>query len=86
MAKTLHTPEYDYFRRLLVEARTKSKLTQLEVANRLQRPQSFVAKYEAGERRLDIVEFIQICKALDAESTSILAELSKKVTLCKRKK
>ena len=86
MAKTLHTPEYDYFRRLLVEARTNSKLTQLEVANRLQRPQSFVAKYEAGERRLDIVEFIQICKALDAESSSILAELSKKVTLCKRKK
>lgn len=70
----------------MVAARTKSQLTQLEVATRLQRPQSFVAKYEAGERRLDIVEFIQICKALDAEPASILAELSKKVTLCKHKK
>lgn len=37
---------------------------QIELANNLRRPQSFVSKYEIGERRLDLVELRQICEAL----------------------
>ena len=75
MAKSLHTPEYEYFRSLLVTARENAGLTQTVVSARLGRPQSFVAKYEGGERRLDIVEFIQVCAALGVDPHAILDEI-----------
>ncbi len=49
---------------LLRQARHQRGITQAELAARLGRPQSFVSKYESGERRLDLVELRQICKAL----------------------
>lgn len=75
MAKSLHTPEYEHFRTLLVAARENAGLTQAGVSARLGRPQSFVAKYEGGERRLDVVEFVQICVALGVDPHAILGEL-----------
>lgn len=72
MAKSLHTPEYEHFRALLVKAREKAGLTQAEVSAKLKRPQSFVAKYEGGERRLDVIEFIQVCAALGVDPRAIL--------------
>ena len=75
MAKSLHTPEYEQFRSLLVAAREKAGLTQAEVSTRLDRPQSFVAKYEGGERRLDVVEFIQVCVALNVDPHAVLKAL-----------
>jgi len=45
-------------------ARQDADVTQVELAERLDRPQSFVAKYENGERRLDVIEFIEIARAL----------------------
>lgn len=75
MAKSLHTPEYEYFRSLLIAAREKAGLTQAEVSAKLGRPQSFVAKYEGGERRLDVVEFIQVCAALDVDAQVVLSNL-----------
>jgi len=73
MAKSLHTPDYVRFRSLLLSAREAAGLTQTEVAARLKRPQSFVAKYEGGERRLDLVEFVLVCEALGADPHVILA-------------
>jgi len=75
MAKSLHTPEYEHFSSLLVTARETSGLTQSEVAKLLGRPQSFVAKYEGGERRLDVVEFIQVCTALGVDPHAVLSKL-----------
>jgi len=43
--------------------RKESGLTQVELANKLQRPQSYISKYEKGERRLDLIELSEICKA-----------------------
>ena len=63
------------FRRLLLLAREESGLTQLEVANRLTKPQSFVAKYEGGERRVDVIEFIQICDALNVDPIHLINKL-----------
>lgn len=75
MTKSLHTPEYEYFRSLLVAARERSGLTQTDVSTQLGRPQSFVSKYESGERRLDVVEFVYVCIALDIEPQSIVADV-----------
>ena len=56
LTKSLHSSEYAAFRELLVAARHKARLTQQAVAKQLGRPQSFVAKYERGERRLDVID------------------------------
>jgi transcriptional regulator with XRE-family HTH domain len=48
----------------LKDARLNAEMTQVKLAKRLRAPQSFVAKYERGERRLDIVELVTICKAI----------------------
>jgi transcriptional regulator with XRE-family HTH domain len=66
---------HQQLRNALVEARRKQGLTQVGVANRLGKPQSFVSKYESGERRLDVMEFIQVCKALNIEPITIIQEL-----------
>ncbi len=42
------------------------------MANRLGRPQSFVSKYESGERRLDVAEFLEVCAAVGADAVKIL--------------
>lgn len=75
MAKSMHTPEYERFRLLLISAREIAGLTQVEVALRLRRPQSFVAKYEGGERRLDVIEFLAVCDALEIDAHEFLTKL-----------
>ena len=54
--------------------RTEAKLKQADVAMRLNRPQSFVAKYETGERRIDVVEFIEIAEAVGFDPVTFLAD------------
>ena len=67
MQKSTHTKQYRVFLDWLVEARKDAGFTQQQVADKLGRPQSFVAKYEGGERRLDMVEFVKIAKILKAD-------------------
>ena len=50
-------------------------ITQEQLAQKLNRPQSFVSKYENCERRLDIIEFIEICKALNANPQDLVESL-----------
>lgn len=62
LLKTVHSANQRAFCDLMRETRVKAGLTQDELAKRLKRPQSFVAKYEGGERRLDVVEFVDILR------------------------
>jgi transcriptional regulator with XRE-family HTH domain len=48
-------------RQAFKELRLKAKLTQIDVAHGLNKPQSYVSKYENGERKLDYVEVIELC-------------------------
>jgi transcriptional regulator with XRE-family HTH domain len=77
LTKTLQRPEYRAFCDLLILARQKAGLTQQTVAKRLKRPQSFVAKYEGGERRIDILELIEIAEALGVDPAAILRTVQK---------
>ena len=52
---------------VLVASRREAELTQAQLAERLGKPPSFIAKIEIGERRLDVVEFAAIAKALKLE-------------------
>jgi transcriptional regulator with XRE-family HTH domain len=63
---------YRALQKALEDVRRRKRLTQAEVAERLGKPQSFVSKYEGGERTLDVIEFLEVCKALDADPHSVL--------------
>lgn len=71
----MRNDEYRRFRELLAEARRAAGLTQAELSRRLGRPQSFVSKYERGERRLDVVEFGRVAKALQIDPLRFLRRL-----------
>lgn len=58
MSKTLRTPEHVYLCQRLRQVRLDAGLTQADLAERLDKPQSFVAKVETQERRLDLIEFV----------------------------
>ena len=77
MRDTLRSPHHIKLRQLLRDLREKRGLTQADVAARLDKPQSFVAKYEGGERRLSAIEFIDVVRALDLEPIAALRQLLK---------
>ncbi len=66
---------YESLHQALIEARRAAGLTQAEVADKLSRPQSFVSKYEQGERRLDVIEFVAVCRALDVDPLEVFKSL-----------
>ncbi len=47
-------------------------MTQSQLAERLGKPQSFIAKYEGGERRLDVIEFVDVVKAMGGSPTDLI--------------
>lgn len=75
IGKTVHSSDQAAFCALMVAARKQAGLTQHELARRLKRPQSFVAKYEGGERRIDVVEFVAIVRAIGADPLKLLRDL-----------
>ena len=84
MRDTLRSPRQQQLRALLRILRERRRLTQTDVADRLARPQSFVAKYEGGERRLSVIEFIDVVRALDANPSDVLQQLIKAIEQTKR--
>ena len=77
MKKSVHSEPYSVFAALLVSARKRAGMRQIELAQKLNKPQSFVSKFECGERRLDVIEFLTIMDALGVDPLAILAEASK---------
>lgn len=63
-------------RELLKEARLNRDLRQVDVAESLGRPQSYVAKVENGERTLDFIEVLDYCKVVRLDATDLVKELS----------
>jgi transcriptional regulator with XRE-family HTH domain len=67
MTSRLRQPDYRAFVDHLVELRQSMSVTQQELAERLSKPQSWVSKYERGERRLDPAEFREVVIALGGD-------------------
>lgn len=72
MARSLRTPEHLALMQVLAKVRKEKGITQQELADRLRRPQSYVAKVETGERRLDVVEFIEWADGVDIPPAALL--------------
>lgn len=75
LRKTLRSPRHSTMIGILVSAREKAGLTQRQLAARLRRPHSFVGRMEAGERRVDVVEFIEIARVLGANPKEMFEQL-----------
>jgi transcriptional regulator with XRE-family HTH domain len=74
MQKSLKSPEYDRLIAALVAVRHAAGIRQQALADKLGEHQSFVAKYEGGERRLDVIEFIAIARALGADPVKLFRD------------
>lgn len=74
MSKSIFTVEYSVFRELLRDLRTEKGVTQVQLSETLGMPQSFVSKYETGERRLDMVEVRAVCGSLGVTLSAFVKE------------
>lgn len=79
MAKSIYTRDQQCLQDLLRHLRRKRGLTQQTLATRLKMPQSFVSKYESGERLLDVLELRQICTALEIDFPEFAKLLEKEI-------
>jgi len=77
MQKSISSRHYAHFLRVLREAREKAGLSQEELAVRLGETQSFVSKCERGERRMDIVELREFCKAMGLTLEKFVKQLER---------
>ncbi len=81
MKRIIWQESYYLFRNILKDKRIINKLTQKELSLKLNKPQSFVSKYENGERNLDIIELIYICNAMNINIVSFMKELELKLKI-----
>lgn len=63
-------------RKELREARLRAELRQVDVAKILKKPQSYVAKVESGERRMDFIEVLNFCKAVNLDPGKLIDRLT----------
>lgn len=73
--KSIHDPRYIQFIELLSRSREAAQITQAELASRLAKPQSFVAKVENLDRRIDIVELADWLRALGVNPQEFASQL-----------
>ena len=79
MSKTVFTGAHKHLVRVLKDARKKSGLKQEELAERLGRERTMISLIETGQRRVDVLEFYAIAKALGLNPAELFDELSDKL-------
>lgn len=67
---------------MLIKERKVAGMNQTELARALGQYQSFVARVESGERRVDVVEFLDIAKAIGFDPKTAIAKLAAKRIFC----
>ena len=81
MRKSAHSPEHKLLIKLLVEARQAKGLTQQEFADQLGVQQSLVARCESGQRRIDVVELVQMSNALGTDPLAMVRQIVRSLSL-----
>ena len=80
VARTTYLPESAILKSLLRDIREKAGLRQVDLANAIGRPQSFISEYEAGQRRLDLVELREVCLACGTTLRKLVNEYERRLT------
>lgn len=76
MPKSLFTDAYASFLRVLVAARKAAGVSQVELAHRIGRDQPFISLVERGVRRVDVIEFYVIARALDLDPIELFSDVA----------
>jgi len=79
MPKSAFTDAYAILLETLVALRKEKGMTQVELSKRLGKPQPFVSYVERGERRIDVIEFYAIARALGADPAKLFERLVKRL-------
>ena len=79
LTKSLYTAEWEILLKTLKNVREKQGWTQQQLAKKLGRPQSLVAKIEAGERKLDVCQFIDYMRILEADPVAVMRRIMKSI-------
>lgn len=75
MTRSVYTPKYKQLCKMLVEERQKANLSQASLSSKLGVNQTYVSKYELGERRLDIIELMEIADAIGFDILALIKKL-----------
>ena len=73
--RDLRQPRYARLRQLVTQARKAAGLSQAAVAEKLGRPQSYIADIERNERRIDVIEFLALAEAIGFDPLGVLEEV-----------
>ncbi|MGE6471450.1 helix-turn-helix domain-containing protein [Serratia proteamaculans] len=76
---SVYSAEYQLVIKILRDARIEKGITQAKLAEALGRPQSFIAKVENGERKLDVVEFALIARLLEVDAGAVMERIGGRV-------
>lgn len=79
MKKTIKEIQQEKLQELLRQIRQDKGIRQVELAEKLGVPQSYVSKYESGDRRLDVLELRRICSAMDIPVKEFIQELENRL-------
>lgn len=77
MTKTIRGDRHKLLIRLLIEKRKKANMTQTDLAKLLSVYQSHIARLESGERRIDVIEYLEIAEVIGFDPYEMLKEVSK---------
>jgi transcriptional regulator with XRE-family HTH domain len=77
LSRTLGSPRHRALVELIIQERKARDLTQVQVAKKLRRYQSYVTLFETGQRRIDVVEFMDIAEAIGFDGPAALKRLYK---------
>lgn len=73
--KTIYQERYLQLITALTQARKQAGLTQMQVAEMLSKPQSYIAKIEGADRKLDVMEFVELCEAIHQDPSDLIQYL-----------
>lgn len=79
MEKSIFTRDYAILLKLLKGAREKAGVTQVELGEKVGKPQTFISKVERGDRRLDLVELRAFCIAIGLPLAEFVDQFEKEL-------
>jgi transcriptional regulator with XRE-family HTH domain len=79
MPRSVFTDAYATMLETLVAARKRAGVSQVELSERLGKPQPFISKIERGVRRIDVIEFYVIARALDLDPVALFSSIARKL-------
>ncbi len=79
MPKTIFEGDHQHLVEVLIQARKAAGLTQTDIAERIGRDQTFVSLIERGQRRVDVIEFISLAKAIGSDPVKLLESVVERI-------